>query len=170
MPTPFAAGRTAGSTCWPATPPASTSLIRHAPTSPIREPVAGCLLRFTPDLKQSEIVADGFRNAYDFDFNPDGELFTYDSDNERCVALPWYEPTRFYHVIPGGRHGWLSPQRGTFWRMPPYFADVVAPLATLERGSPTGCVCYRHVQFPAEVSRRLLPGRLDLRPHLFRGA
>ena len=32
--------------------------------------------------------------------------------------------------------------------MPPYFADVVAPLADLGRGSPTGVVCYRHVQFP----------------------
>jgi glucose/arabinose dehydrogenase len=64
------------------------------PTSPIKEPVAGCVLRFSPDLKNSEIVADGYRNAYDMDFNLDGELFTYDSDNERCVSLPWYEGTR----------------------------------------------------------------------------
>jgi putative heme-binding domain-containing protein len=119
------------------------------PTSPITDPVAGCVLRFTPDLKKSEIVADGFRNAYGMDFNLDGELFTFDSDNERCVALPWYEFTRFYHVIPGGRHGWLSPQRALWWRLPPYLPDVVAPVATLGRGSPTGVVCYRHVQFPA---------------------
>jgi len=117
-------------------------------TSPIKNPVAGCVIRFSPDLKQSEIVADGFRNAYDCDFNLDGELFTYDSDNERCVALPWYEPTRFYHVIPGGHYGWRSPQHGTFFRYPPYFPDVVAPLTTLGRGSPTGVACYRHVQFP----------------------
>ncbi|MCI0459809.1 MAG: c-type cytochrome [Gemmataceae bacterium] len=118
------------------------------PTSPITDPVAGCVLRFTPDLKGCEIVADGFRNAYGMDFNPDGELFTFDSDNERCVSLPWYEFTRFYHVVPGGRHGWLSPQRASWWRLPPYFPDVVAPVATLGRGSPTGVVCYRHVQFP----------------------
>jgi putative heme-binding domain-containing protein len=118
------------------------------PTSPIKDPVAGCLLRFAPDLKKSEIVADGFRNAYDFDFNPDGEVFTYDSDNERCVSLPWYEGTRFYHVIPGGHHGWQSPQRAQTWRMPPYFCDVVAPVIDLGRGSPTGVACYRHVQFP----------------------
>ncbi len=118
------------------------------PTSPITDPVAGCVLRFTPDLKHSEVVADGFRNAYGMDFNLDGELFTFDSDNERCVALPWYEPTRFYHVIPGGHYGWLSPQRAQWWRLPPYFPDVVAPVATLGRGSPTGVVCYRHVQFP----------------------
>jgi putative heme-binding domain-containing protein len=119
------------------------------PSSPIREPIAGCVLRFTPDLQNSEIVADGFRNPYGMDFLPDGELVTFDSDNERCVSLPWYEPTRFYHVIPGGRHGWLSPQRTSFWRLPPYLCDVVPPVATLGRGSPTGVVCYRHSQFPA---------------------
>jgi putative heme-binding domain-containing protein len=118
------------------------------PTSPIREPVAGCVLRFAPDWRGAEIVADGYRNAYRMDWNADGDLFTFDSDNERCVSLPWYEGTRFYHVIAGGHYGWLAPQRAQFWRLPPYFADVVAPAATLGRGSPTGVVCYRHTQFP----------------------
>jgi putative membrane-bound dehydrogenase-like protein len=119
-------------------------------TSPIKDPVAGCVLRLSPDLTKSEVVAHGFRNPYEMDFNPDGELFTFDSDNERCVSLPWYEFTRFYHVIPGGHHGWLSPQRAQWWRMPPYFPDVVPPVATLGRGSPTGVACYRHAQFPEE--------------------
>jgi putative heme-binding domain-containing protein len=118
------------------------------PTSPIKEPVAGCVLRFPPDFKGCEIVADGFRNAYGFDFNPDGEWFTYDSDNERCVSLPWYEGTRLYHVVPGGHYGWQNPQHAISWRQPPYFFDVVPPLLDLGRGSPTGVVCYRHVQFP----------------------
>jgi glucose/arabinose dehydrogenase len=73
----------------------------------------------SPDLKASEVVADGFCNPYGMDFNADGALFTFDSDNERCVSLLWYEPTRFYHVIPGGHHGWLSPQRAKFWPTPP---------------------------------------------------
>jgi putative heme-binding domain-containing protein len=118
------------------------------PTSPIKDPTAGCVVRFTSDLKQSEIVADGFRNAYAMDFTLDGELITFDSDNERCVSLPWYEPTRFYHVVPGEHHGWLSPRHASFWRMPPTFCDVVPPIATLGRGSPTGVVCYRQTQFP----------------------
>jgi len=117
-------------------------------TSPIKEPTAGCVIRFSPDFKDSEIVAHGFRNAYDMDFNPEGELFTFDSDNERCVSLPWYAPTRFYHVVEGGHYGWLSPQRANFWRLPSYFVDVMPPVATLGRGSPTGCICYRHAQFP----------------------
>src|SRR5262245_37151785 len=122
----------------------------RSPMSPIRDPVAGAVLRMSPDFKSLEIFADGFRNAYDMDFNADGELFTYDSDNERCVGLPWYEPTRFYHVVAGANPGWRSPQKGEFWRLPPYFVDVSPPVVTLERGSPTGCVCYRHGQFPAK--------------------
>lgn len=118
------------------------------PTSPVQKPVAGVVLRFTPDLKKCEIVAHGFRNPYGMDFNTAGELFTYESDNERCVSLPWYEPTRFYHVIPGGCYGWLNPQHDQFWRCPPWFVDVVAPAVTLGRGSPTGVACYRHVSFP----------------------
>jgi putative membrane-bound dehydrogenase-like protein len=128
------------------------------PTSPVREPIAGGVLRFPPDLSYSEIVADGYRNPYGFDFNADGELFTYDSDNERCVGLPWYEGTRLYHVIPGGHYGWQAPQRAQTWRMPPYFADVVTPLADLGRGSPTGVACYRHRQFPEKYRGGLFLG------------
>jgi putative heme-binding domain-containing protein len=120
----------------------------QTPNSPVKNPIAGCVLRFSPNLKQSEIVAHGFRNAYGMDFSLDGELYTFDSDNERCVSLPWYEPTRLYRVVNGGFYGWLNPQRASFWRMPPYFFDVVRPTKTLGRGSPTGVACYRHVQFP----------------------
>ncbi len=118
-------------------------------TSPIKNPLAGCVVRFSPDLKSTEIVADGFRNAYDFDFNRAGDLFTFDSDNERCVSLPWYEGCRFYHVIPGGHYGWLNPQRAETWRTPPYDCDIVAPILDLGRGSPTAVVCYHGRQFPA---------------------
>ncbi len=116
--------------------------------SPVKEPIAGALLRISPDGKQVEVVADGFRNPYSFDFNRDGEPFTYDSDNERCVGLPWYEGCRFYHVVPGGNHGWRSPQLSQTWRKPPYFPDVVPPICDTGRGSPTGVACYRHSAFP----------------------
>ena len=119
-----------------------------AERTPVKEHVAGTLLRISPDGKTVEVVADGFRNAYGFDFNPAGEAFTYDSDNERCVGLPWYEPCRFYHVVPGGNYGWRSPQLSQTWRKPPYFADVVPPICTTGRGSPTGVACYRHTHFP----------------------
>ena len=45
-------------------------------SSPIRQPEAGALLRLTPDARQSEVIAHGLRNPYDFDFNADGDIFT----------------------------------------------------------------------------------------------
>ncbi|HUR53666.1 MAG TPA: hypothetical protein VMZ71_06025, partial [Gemmataceae bacterium] len=118
--------------------------------SPVADPIAGSLVRISPDGKDVEVVADGFRNAYGLDFNLAGEPFTYDSDNERCVGLPWYEPCRFYHVVPSGNYGWRSPQLSQTWRKPPYFPDVVPPVCTLGRGSPTGVACYRHTHYPKE--------------------
>lgn len=121
-----------------------------AKESSITDPVAGGLVRMTDEGKEVEILADGFRNPYDFDFDVHGTPFTFDSDNERCVGLPWYEPTRFYRVLSGGHYGWLSPQHAQTWRMPSYNPYVVAPVVTAGRGSPTGVVCYRHTRFPKE--------------------
>lgn len=118
------------------------------PTSPISEPLAGCIIRLSPDLKHSEIIADGFRNPYAFDFDLTGAIWIFDSDNERCVSLPWQEGTRLYRVVPGGHHGWRAPRRSETWRCPPYFVDVVAPEADLGRGSPTGVVVHKHLGFP----------------------
>lgn len=118
--------------------------------SPVKEPVAGTLLRTNDDGSDVAVIADGFRNPYDFDFDRNGTPFTYDSDNERCVGLPWYEPTRFYKILSGGNYGWLSPQHAQTWRMPPYNPYVVAPVVTAGRGSPTGVAFYRHTRFPKE--------------------
>lgn len=136
----FLCGNTAGITSRAAT----------LPSSPVRDPIAGCVVRIRPDFQESEILAHGFRNPFGMDFDPAGQLFTCDSDNERCVSLPWYEPVRFYHVISGRFYGWRTPQIGQFWRYPPYFPDVARPVCTLGRGSPTGVVCYRHTHFPAK--------------------
>ncbi len=108
------------------------------PTSPIKRPIAGCVVRFHPSTGKSEIVAHGFRNPFGFDFDALGRLFTFDSDNERCIGMPWYEANRFYQVIDGGFYGWLGPGFSPkLWRIPPYAPDTIAPLATFGRGSPT---------------------------------
>ncbi|MFN4261020.1 MAG: HEAT repeat domain-containing protein [Gemmataceae bacterium] len=109
---------------------------------------AGGILRFGPDWRQSEVIACGYRNPYRFDFNEWGDLFVYDSDTERDFFLPWYAPTRLYHVLPGAHHGWRLEGYLRSWCRPDYFLDNVAVLAPLGRGSPTGVVCYRHHQFP----------------------
>ena len=71
-------------------------------------PRAGVLMRLTPDLTGGEIVAHGMRNAYDFAFGAGGDVFTFDSDGEREVTMPWYRPTRVLALTPGSHAGWLS--------------------------------------------------------------
>jgi len=114
------------------------------PSSPIRTPRAGVLFRLKPDLTGGELLVEGLRNAYDFAFNPQGDLFTYDSDEEREVSLPWYRPTRVYHALTGADMGWVSK---SWMRRDGYF-DMPPALASFGRGSPTGVTCYRHRQFP----------------------
>jgi putative membrane-bound dehydrogenase-like protein len=116
------------------------------PTSPVKQPQGGTLFRLKPDLSGGEVVAHGFRNSYDFAFNSLGDAFTFDSEGEREVSLPWYQPTRVYHVVPGGHAGWVTRS----WKQPGYFADMPPVLAEFGRGSPTGVVCYRHNAFPTE--------------------
>jgi putative heme-binding domain-containing protein len=118
------------------------------PNSPVRKPTSGALLRLPPDCKTCEVIADGFRNPYDFDFNADGEIFTYDSDVEADYFLPWYQPTRLFHIGYGGNHGWQVTGQGPGWGRPDYYLDTVNILYPIGRGSPTGVVCYRHDQFP----------------------
>jgi putative membrane-bound dehydrogenase-like protein len=118
------------------------------PNSPVRDPEAGALLRLTPDCKRCEIIAHGFRNPYDFDFNAAGDLFAYDSDVERDYFLPWYSPTRIYHIAYGGHHGWRLPSYLRSWCRKDFYLDTVDILWPVGRGSPTGVACYRHDQFP----------------------
>ncbi len=115
----------------------------------IKDVEAGALLRLPPDLNPAgcEVVAHGFRNPYDIDFNLQGDLFTYDSDVERDFLLPWYTPTRLYHIEPGQHHGWRVTGYMRSWARRDDFIDNV-PSFPIGRGSPTGVAVYRHDRFP----------------------
>ena len=115
-------------------------------TSPVKRPDSGTMLRLRPDLSGGEILADGFRNAYDFDFSSAGDIYTFDSDGERDVSLPWYQPTRVYQVTPRSHAGWISRS----WKRPDHFSDMPPVTGRFGRGSPSGVVCYRHTQFPEQ--------------------
>ncbi|MBX3441200.1 MAG: c-type cytochrome [Planctomyces sp.] len=121
------------------------------PESPVRNPERGTLLRLSPDLTRGEVVAHGYRNAYDFDFDAQTDIYTFDSDGEREISLPWYVPTRVLQAAPGSHAGWLSRN----WKRPNGFFDMPPVTGDFGRGSPTGVVCYRHTQFPEEYQGAL---------------
>ena len=121
-----------------------------SPYSPVKVPKCGGVLRLSPDGRQMEVVAHGFRNPYDLDFSPQGHLLIVDSDGERDHHLPWYTATRLFDVAAGMEHGWLEAGWQRSWNRPESFYDNVPRLAEFGRGSPTGAKVYRHRQFPAK--------------------
>ena len=122
--------------------------LRHDPK---KKALAGALVRISPDLKTCEVMADGFRNPYDFDFNERGDVFTFDSDCERDYFLPWYSGTRVYRVELGRSHGWRLNGYQRSFRVPDYMPGTVPALADLGRGSPTGVLAYRGEALPRRM-------------------
>jgi putative heme-binding domain-containing protein len=98
-----------------------------------------------------ELLAAGMRNAYDFAFNTDGEIFTYDSDMEWDTGTPWYRPTRVNHLVPGGEYGWRN---GT-GKWPEYSPDSLGAVVNIGLGSPTGVEMGTGAKFPAKYQRAL---------------
>ncbi len=111
----------------------------------------GWIARSDEEGKSWEIVASGFRNAYDIAFNEDGELFTFDSDMEWDLGTPWYRPTRVCHVIPGSEFGW----RTGSGKWPAYYPDNLPAVINIGQGSPTGITFGTGARIPAEYQRSL---------------
>jgi len=112
---------------------------------------AGCIYKTDKDGKDWTLISMGYRNQYDIAFNRDGELFTYDSDMEWDMNLPWYRPTRICHAVPGSEFGW----RGGTGKMYEYHPDNLPPVVNVGPGSPTGIVFGYGAKFPAKYEEAL---------------
>jgi putative heme-binding domain-containing protein len=110
---------------------------------------ASCISRTDENGKTWEPVAVGMRNAYDIAFNPQGELFTFDSDMEWDIGAPWWRPIRVCHVVSGAEFGW----RNGSAKWPTYYADSVPPVVDIGIGSPTGVTFGYGAKFPAKYQR-----------------
>ncbi len=106
----------------------------------------GIVYRFSPDGKQFEIFASGFRNIYDGGVNREGELFVYDADMEYDFNTSWYRPTRINHVVSGGEYGW----RNGAGKYPEFYYDNLPATLNIGPGSPTGCTFGYGAKFPAK--------------------
>ena len=104
-----------------------------------------------PDGKTWEMFSNGYRNAFDIDFNADGELFVYDADMEWDMGTPWYRPTRVMHTTSGAEFGWRS---GT-GKWPTYFPDSLPQLVDIGPGSPVGVTFGYGTKFPAKYQKSL---------------
>ncbi|WP_165219435.1 HEAT repeat domain-containing protein [Aquisphaera insulae] len=97
-------------------------------------------------------VVAGFRNEYDFAFNAAGEIFTFDSDMEWDVGLPWYRPVRVCHCPIGAEFGW----RNGSGKWPASHFDSLPAILDVGRGSPTGVTFYQAGLLPADYRDQFL--------------
>ena len=111
----------------------------------------GWIAKTDPEGKTWEIISMGYRNPYDFDFTPEGELFAYDADMEWDMGSPWYRPTRIVHAVSGSEFGWRS---GT-GKWPTYYVDSLPQVVNIGPGSPVGVSFGTGAKFPAKYQKAL---------------
>lgn len=109
------------------------------------------VFRISPDGKKWECVATGGRNPPSLGMNYLGDLFSFDSDMEWHVGLPFYRPVRLNHWLIGGDHGWQ--EVGAY---PPYYIDNLPGILEVGRGSPNWGVFYEHIQLPGRYKNAFL--------------
>jgi putative heme-binding domain-containing protein len=114
----------------------------------------GTVIRTDTEGSLTQLYGAGFRNAYDLTFNRFGDLFTYDSDMEWDIGLPWYRPTRVNQVVSGAEFGW----RSGWSPWPPYYLDSLPPTVETDRGSPTGIEIYDHYMYPRAYHDAIFAG------------
>lgn len=111
----------------------------------------GWIARFNPDDNHWQLVSIGYRNQFDLAFNEHGDPFTYDSDMEWDLGMPWYRPTRICHVTPGSEYGW---RYGT-GKWPAVYEDSMPSQLDIGPGSPTGMLAGKGAKFPEKYQRAL---------------
>lgn len=122
--------------------------VKHSPALIERE---ASVFRISPDGKYWECIANGGRNPPNLGQNYLGDFFSFDSDMEWHVGLPWYRPVRLNHWVIGGDQGWQ--EVGAY---PPYFIDNLPGILDIGRGSPNWGVFYEHIQLPAQYKNAYL--------------
>lgn len=112
-------------------------------SSPVLFEREASVFRISPDGTRWECVAAGGRNPPNLGMNALGDLFSFDSDMEWHLGLPWYRPVRLNHWVIGGDQGWQ--EVGAY---PPYDLDCLPGILDVGRGSPTWGMFYEHRAFP----------------------
>ena len=112
----------------------------------------GTIARTTFEGKDFHLFGGGIRNALHFDWNADGEIFSFDSDMEPEFGVPWYRPVRVFWLPSGADLGY----RGNSGKYPTYYEDSLPPLVEIGLGSPVGVTFGYRTAFPAQYQKALL--------------
>ncbi|MEE3373354.1 MAG: HEAT repeat domain-containing protein [Planctomycetota bacterium] len=113
-------------------------------SSPNHVERAASVFRLDPSGQQWECIAAGGRNPPSLGMNYLGEFFSFDSDMEFHVDVPFYRPVRLNHWLTGVDLGWQ--QVGAH---PPWYIDTLPGILDIGRGSPNWGLVYEHSQLPA---------------------
>lgn len=113
---------------------------------------AGWIAKLDPEGKNWELLASGFRNAFDMVYNDAGDLFVYDADMEWDLGLPWYRPTRICHAVSGAEFGWRTGNG----KWDAAFPDNLNAVINIGQGSPTNLLYLKGSAFPAKYQQSLL--------------
>lgn len=114
-----------------------------------RMPPGGFIVRMDLDGKNAELYSAGQRNTYDIGFNPDGELFGFDSDMEWDWGTPWYRPIHVFQSVRGGDQGFREGSA----KWPEYYHDSLPQTVTIGIGCPTGVAFGSGANFPAKYQK-----------------
>ncbi|MEO8414716.1 MAG: heme-binding protein [Ginsengibacter sp.] len=114
-----------------------------------REPPGGWIAKTDSAGTKWELISSGYRNPFDMAFNEDGELFTFDSDMEWDMGLPWYRPIRINHVTSGSDYGYR--ENNEKWS--PAYPDNLPPVINVGQGSPTNVMSGLNARFPEKYRR-----------------
>lgn len=111
----------------------------------------GWVAKTDRDGKTWEMISVGYRNPFDMDYSPEGELFVYDADMEWDMGTPWYRPTRLSHAVDGSEFGW----RSATGKWPNGYPDNLPPVVNIGPGSPVGVTFGTGAKFPAKYQKAI---------------
>jgi putative heme-binding domain-containing protein len=114
-----------------------------------RQPPGGWIAKTDSVGSTWDLISAGYRNPFDMAFNEDGELFTYDSDMEWDMGLPWYRPTRICHVTSGAEYGY----RENNGKWSPVYPDNLPAVLNVGPGSPTNVMSGMNARFPEKYRK-----------------
>ncbi len=104
----------------------------------------GWVVRTDREGAKWELMTVGFRNSYDLAFDELGRAFTFDSDMEWDMGLPWYRPTRVCELASGVDYGWRSGSG----KWPNWSPDSFPAAVDVGPASPTGVLSSAGLMFP----------------------